>query len=138
MALPGRFTGTFDAWLRFFILRAVNLPHILPLLVSEYIAFKINRSGAIFWLLLICTNVSLAGLYTSGNRDSWYITSFVVLAVFLSYGIHFLINLVKNRSDTVRKISYISITLACIFPLVSWYPSMHKRAKRYRIIYIYK
>ncbi|MEK7592118.1 MAG: DUF2723 domain-containing protein [Patescibacteria group bacterium] len=129
------FTGSIhwylDAWLRFFILLAQEFALILlPLFgIGIYSLFKINRSGAIFWLLLICTNVSLAGLYTSGNRDSWYITSFVALAVFLSYGIHFLINLVKTRSDTVRKISYISITLACIFPLVSWYPSMHKRAK---------
>jgi hypothetical protein len=88
------FTGSIawygDAWVRFGHLLAVNTlgVGIMIIALGGYSLYIRDRARFWYWILLVFTNVSLAGLYTSGNRDSWFIMSFIAMAVFLGEGIH--------------------------------------------------
>ncbi|MBI5613573.1 DUF2723 domain-containing protein [Candidatus Gottesmanbacteria bacterium] len=129
------FTGSFrwyiDAWLRFFVLLAQNFTLVLIpiMLLGGYTMWLKNKKIAVSWGILIFTNISLAGLYISGNRDNWYITSFIALSLFLSHGIYFMFDLIKTQSNTMRMLTYTYIVLSCIAPLIMWYPTMRNRVK---------
>ena len=110
----GSFTWYVDAWVRFGYLLFVNYLGIGLVIagLGAYVLYKRDKTKFWFWILLMFTNVSLAGLYTSGNRDSWFVTSFVAGAVFLGEG--------------VRRIKWIAL-VAAIAPLILWFPVMRGR-----------
>lgn len=122
----GSFTWYADAWVRFGYLLMVNYLGIGLAIagLGAYAMYKKDRTKFWFWVLLVFTNVSLAGLYTSGNRDSWFVTSFIVGAVFLGEGIHTLYNH-YNRYKYYNR--YILVAAALLSFLV-WFPVMRTRA----------
>ena len=89
----GSFTWYADAWVRFGYLLFVNYLGIGLAIagLGAYAMYKKDRTKFWFWILLVFTNVSLAGFYTSGNRDSWFVTSFIAGAVFFGEGVGFVI-----------------------------------------------
>lgn len=87
------FTGSIqwfaDAWMRFGYLAVVQLtPLILPIAgFGGWTVWKRNRKMFWVWMMLLVGNVSLAGLYVSGNRDIWMMTSMIVLVVLAGEGV---------------------------------------------------
>ena len=125
------FTGSLfwyaDAWSRFLYLFSVQFIGIgWPLLALGVVElWQKNRKKLVYWLLLVFANVSLAGLYTSGNRDSWFITSFIVGAVMMGEGVWFL----YNRYNGYNNYKCYILAAATFVPLVVWFPTMWQRAR---------
>ncbi len=119
------FTGSLawyvDAWVRFGYLLFVNYLGIGLVIagLGAYVLYKRDKTIFWFWILLVFTNVSLAGLYTSGNRDSWFVTSFIAGAVFLGEGM--------GRLGRIRGIRVIGVI--GLVPLLVWFPAMRTRAE---------
>ena len=148
------FTGSLvwyaDAWMRFGYLLFVNYLGIGLAIagLGAYAMYKKDRTKFWFWILLVFTNVSLAGFYTSGNRDSWFVMSFIVGAVFLGEGVGFVIArsvsdeaipLGKRLLRQVQSCTWLRFArndknryglamTICIFPLLIWFPAMRERA----------
>ncbi len=124
------FTGSLvwyaDAWGRWLYLLMVNFLGLGVGLAGygAYEMYKRDKRSFWFWILLVFTNVSLAGLYTSGNRDSWYITSFITGSVFLGEGM----GLIYNRYNRYKNYNHYILTAAALVPLLVWFPVMRERA----------
>lgn len=77
------FTGSafwmMDAVRRFLELAAIEFLGLgtVLMIIGGILLFRLERQKFIYWSILILTNILLSGLYTSGNRDSWFITSFI-------------------------------------------------------------
>ncbi len=131
----GSLTWYVDAWVRFGYLLFVNYLGIGLVIagLGAYVLYKRDKTIFWFWILLVFTNVSLAGLYTSGNRDSWFVTSFIAGAVFLGEGMGFVIarSLTTKQSHgdmrSRRRRNGLAMTL-CALPLIVWFPLMRERA----------
>lgn len=122
------FTGSLaiyaDAWIRFGYLMLINTLGIGTILavIGAIILFKMNRTACMYWLFIIVSNVSFAGLYISGNRDSWFITSLIVLIMFMGITLQTIHDRYKN---TVYDIGIFFIT---VIPFFLWFPRMWQRA----------
>lgn len=87
------FTGSVqwfaDAWMRFGYLAVVQLtPLIFPIVgFGVWRLWNYNRKMFWVWMMLLVGNVSLAGIYVSGNRDIWMMTSMIVLVVLAAEGV---------------------------------------------------
>ncbi len=78
----------FDAVVRFGYLAMVQLNIVTIFSVLGAIEmFRNNRTR--FWILLIIliSNLLISGIYMSGNRDIWLLTSLIVLIIFAGYAL---------------------------------------------------
>lgn len=122
------FTGSvfwmMDALKRFLGLWAIEFLGLgtVLMIIGGTLLFRRERQKFIYWSILILTNVLLAGLYTSGNRDSWFITSFIGGAV--------LIGGVRGvRGVRGRRGIRVAMAAAVILELVVWGPGFWKNAR---------
>lgn len=122
------FTGQpiifWESFLHFWYLAIFQFtPPLFPLVIwGGYKLYLNNR--AIFWLLasVILVNMVWVILYYGGNQESWMITSFMMMAVFLGYG-------VSQFSD--RFYQPWILVIGCI-PLIFWF-SVLNRSSHYFI-----
>ena len=79
----------FDAWARFGLLAYSQLtPVVLGLSFLGMInLWQKQRRHFWLWTILLITNLTLAGIYISGNRDIWLIIGLTVLVIFAAEGI---------------------------------------------------
>lgn len=87
------FTGSIwwyiDAWSRFGYLAWTQLTPLVMALSLLGAWYLWQEKRATFWVLIIIlfTNISLAGIYVSGNRDIWLITSLIILIILAGDGL---------------------------------------------------
>lgn len=87
------FTGSIwwlaDAWGRFGYLALTQLtPLVIVLsLLGVWQLWQKQRSRFWVWIIMLLTNVSLAGIYVSGNRDIWLVTSSIILIILTGEGL---------------------------------------------------
>ncbi len=75
-----------------------------------------------FWILglVVGTNFVFSGLYKSGNQESWFIVSYVVLAVFIGQGFYQVSRWLEKIRDG-RKVA-MALTLVALLPLITLWP----------------
>lgn len=99
---------------------------LLPLMVLGAFWLYRNSKRRIFWFLALVpvTNLIFAGLYKSGNQESWFIVSYVVLSIFVGLGYFYLAQLLQK----IRDGRYIAVGLAliCLLPLITLWPILNR------------
>jgi len=68
--------NSFGRFIYVFFAETLGVGMILAI-IGGYFMFKCDRKKFWYWVILVCTNVILAGIYVSGNRDSWYVTGMI-------------------------------------------------------------
>lgn len=68
--------NSFGRFIYVFFVETLGVGMILAI-IGGYLMFKKERNKFWYWVILVLTNVILAGIYVSGNRDSWYITGMI-------------------------------------------------------------
>lgn len=87
------FTGSLywyaQAWVRFITLAWTQLSPLILILAGVGFVYQWRTQRRHFWtyLIILTTNVSLAGIYVSGNRDAWLLTSLITLVILAGEGI---------------------------------------------------
>lgn len=79
----------FDAWARFGLLAFNQLtPVVLGLsLLGMINLWQKQRRDFWLWIILLAADLTLAGIYISGNRDIWLVIGLMVLLIFAAEGI---------------------------------------------------
>ena len=121
------FTGQpkifWESFLHFWYLAIFQFtPLVFPLVIwGGYTLYLKNRW--IFWMLtsIILVNMVWVILYYGGNQESWMITSFIMMAVFLGYG-------VSQFSDRFYKPW---ILVMGFVPLVFWFSVLNRSSYRF-------
>lgn len=94
-------------------------PLLFPLVVIG--AWQLFRKNAfVFWMLasVAIANMLFVVLYYGGNQESWMITSWVVMAVWMGVGVEALYNRYNRYKNYNRYIFF----AAALLPLLFWYP----------------
>jgi len=122
------FTASFSVFLRssghFFVMIWQSFtPLLLPFVVTGgWYIWKIRKDVFLMLILITITNFILSGLYLSGNQESWYLLSDVVLALFAGCG-YFWVS---------KKLSFnwigIVLFLFSFSPLIFWWSTLNRHA----------
>jgi hypothetical protein len=127
------FTGTENASKQFsYFTKAFPLEFFyFPLLIAILGLVEVfNKSRKLFWFTLLLAGfcVLYAINYDIHDIDSYFLLAYIVTAVWIGFGIHFII---RKVSDTSRKsVSYVLILLALI-PMYSSYKSADESKNYY-------
>jgi tetratricopeptide (TPR) repeat protein len=106
----------------FYLLLIQFTPLLLPFLgLGLYFVYKKNRYLLLFLMLIPIVDVFYAGLYYSGNQESWFILSFIVAAIFIGVGFYYLI----LRLNLQTKPTYY-LFLLCFLPLIVWFVPLNR------------
>jgi hypothetical protein len=125
------FTGQPKVWLES-ALHFLNLafyqftPFLFPLIfVGGYFLWKTKNKY--FWPLAILsiTNFSYVVLYYGGNQESWTITSWGALAVFIGVGANIILNwIAKQESKFASLAKWLFLSLS-LLPILFWFTSLN-------------
>lgn len=102
-------------------------PLLLPFLAyGLYITYKKNKY--LFWFLMSVPilDVFYAGLYYSGNQESWFILSYLIAAIFIGIGFYFLVLRLNLKTNHLKLLS-----LAAFLPLVVWFIPLNRSGHYY-------
>lgn len=114
------FTGSpqvfFDTTLYYFEMLMRNFtPFVLPFILLGLVYLgKKSRYLSCLFLLTIFTNVTLSGLYFSGNRESWFLVSWVVFAALAGLGFW-----------VVRR--WPLLLIFSLAPMITWWPALNRQ-----------
>jgi len=111
-------------------------PFLLPFIVAGSIfLWKKSKYYFIFWFLIIVTNWFFAGLYFSGNQESWFLVSDIAWVVMAALGFYwgvtsdwdYFFKLLKlpNQPKLLKIRKY--LILAVLIPLIIWFPALYRR-----------
>ena len=107
-------------------------PLLLPfLLFGFYFTYKKNRY--LFWFLMSVPiiDVFYAGLYYSGNQESWFILSWIIGAIFLGLGFYWVI----LRFSVIKSNYRNALFLMCLLPFVVWFVPLNRSRQYYAYDY---
>ncbi|MEK7592115.1 MAG: DUF2723 domain-containing protein [Patescibacteria group bacterium] len=122
-------------------------PVLFPLvLLGSWTLFQKNRQVFFLLISLLLANMTGIILYFGGNQESWMITSWVVMAVWMGMGVDFVLLSSRDRSDGVA-ISHkseiassktprndklkIAVLALSLLPLIFWYPILDHSKQRF-------
>lgn len=110
---------------------------LLPLMVMGFWWLWRQPKKFSFWILasVVFTNFMFAGLYKSGNQESWFIVSYVVLGVVVGLGYYWLAGKVQKIRD--GKYLAMALVLVTLAPLVFGWPILNRRQWHISDDYIY-
>ena len=122
-------------------------PLLFPLVVIG--AWQLFRKNVFAFSMLAAValaNILFVVLYYGGNQESWMITSWVVMAVWMGMGVDFVLLSSRDRSDGVA-ISHkseiassktprndklkIAVLALSLLPLIFWYPILDHSKQRF-------
>ncbi len=94
-----------------------------------------KKFPALILSAVVAMNFIFAGLYKSGNQESWFIVSYVVLSMFVGLGYYW----ASGQVQRIRDGRYLAIVLAVIavLPLVMGWPILNRRQWHLSDDYIY-
>ncbi len=98
-------------------------PLLLPFLfMGMYFVYKKNRY--LFWFLMTVPiiDVFYAGLYYSGNQESWFILSWLIGALFIGLGFYYVI----LRFSIVKASRIRLLFLLCFLPFIAWFMFLNR------------
>jgi len=93
-------------------------PYFLPLsLLGMFRLFVHDRRILAFFLILFLANILYGINYSIPDIDSYFLGSFIVNAIFIGVGLHFLFQMIEN--STIRKrLSCVIIIFFILLPLI--------------------
>ena len=126
------FTGSpvifFQSVSHFFYLLLIQFtPLILPFLAyGLYITYK--KNNYLFWFLMSVPilDIFYAGLYYSGNQESWFILSYLIAAIFIGIGFYYLVLRLNLKKEHIRLLS-----LLAFLPLLVWFIPLNRSSQNY-------
>jgi tetratricopeptide (TPR) repeat protein len=126
------FTGSpiifFQSVSHFFYLLLIQFtPILLPFLFAGgYSIYRKNKY--LFWFLLsvILVDVFYAGLYYSGNQESWFILAWIICAIFIGIGFYYAILRFSLKSKHIN-----ALALLCFLPLLVWFIPLNRSQHYY-------
>ncbi len=126
------FTGSpvvfFQSVSHFFYLLLIQFtPLLLPFLAyGLYVTYKKNKY--LFWLLMSVPilDVFYAGLYYSGNQESWFILSYLIAAIFIGLGFFYSVLRLNLKKEHIRFLS-----LMAFLPLLVWFIPLNRSSHYY-------
>lgn len=106
-------------------------PFLVPFIIIG-IYFVAKKNSRLLWLLLLVpiTDVFYAGLYYSGNQESWFIPAWVFLAIFMGIGFHCLTSRLSNKRYLILVFSL------CLLPLFTWFYFLNRSSHKFSSDYI--
>ena len=111
----------------FYLLLIQFTPILLPFLgLGFYFFYKKNK--LLFWLLISVPiiNVVYAGLYYSGNQESWFILSWIICAIFIGIGFYYAVLKFSLKADYIK-----ILVLLCFLPLIAWFIPLNRSQNYY-------
>jgi tetratricopeptide (TPR) repeat protein len=111
----------------FYLLLIQFTPLLLPFIyMGGRFVYKKNKQ--IFWFLfsVIFVDVFYAGLYFSGNQESWFILSWIICAIFIGIGFYFTV-LKLSLKVSFRN----ALFLLCFLPLLVWFIPLNRSQHYY-------
>nr|MBI5455397.1 DUF2723 domain-containing protein [Candidatus Levybacteria bacterium] len=111
----------------FYLLLIQFTPVLLPFLFTGgYFIYRKNKY--LFWFLLtvILVNVFYAGLYYSGNRESWFILAWIICAIFIGIGFYYAVLRLSLKSKYINV-----LVLLCFLPLLVWFIPLNRSQHYY-------
>ncbi len=126
------FTGSpiifFQSVSHFFYLLLIQFtPILLPFLFAGgYFIYRKNKY--LFWFLLsvILVDVFYAGLYYSGNQESWFILAWIICAIFIGIGFYYAVLKLSLKQKYVN-----ALVLMCFLPLLVWFIPLNRSQHYY-------
>ncbi len=100
--------------------------------LGMYVLWKKNKTILILLLLAPLTDVTYAGLYFSGNQESWFIPVWIFMAIFIGIGFYF-----SFQYITKTPVQKILLTCLCILPLLVWIGALNRSHHYYSKDYGY-
>ncbi len=100
-------------------------PFLFPLVIVGAIAL-FRKHKDIFWplILVVLVNLTYVVLYYGGNQESWMITSWVVMAVFLGAGLDKIFNFQFSIFKHRRFKDGLVIGVGLV-PMIFWFPVLN-------------
>lgn len=111
----------------FYLFLVVFTPILVPFIfLGGYFVFKKNKY--LFWFLLsvVLVDVIYAGLYYSGNQESWFILSWIICAIFIGIGLYFTFAKFSIK-ENYKKV----LLLLWVLPLVFWFIPLNRSGHNY-------
>ncbi len=126
------FTGSpiifFQSVSHFFYLLLIQFtPILLPFLFAgAYFIYRKNKY--LFWFLfsVILVDVFYAGLYYSGNQESWFILAWIICAIFIGIGFYYAALKLSLKANYIK-----ILTLLCFLPLLVWFVPLNRSQHYY-------
>src|ERR1035437_783385 len=111
----------------FYLLILQFTPFLLPFLFfGIYFAYKKNRYLFFLLMSIPIVDVLYAGLYYSGNQESWFILAWIIGAIFIGIGFYYAILRFSLKSKYVN-----GLLLICFLPLVVWFIPLNRSQHYY-------
>ena len=102
-------------------------PLLLPFVFfGGFFLFKKNRRLFIFLLSVVLVDVFYAGLYYSGNQESWFILSWIIFAILIGIGFYFSV-----LKFTLGKRRTYFLFLLAFLPLLAWFIPLNRSGHFY-------
>ena len=126
------FTGSpiifFQSVSHFFYLLLIQFtPILLPFLFAgAYAIYRKNKY--LFWFLLsvILVDIFYAGLYYSGNQESWFILAWIICAIFIGVGFYYTVLRLSFKAKYVN-----ALVLMGFLPLLVWFIPLNRSQHYY-------
>jgi len=110
-------------------------PMLLPFIfLGSVFLWKKSKTYFIFWFLIIITNWFFAGLYFSGNQESWFLVSDIAWVVMGALGFYSLVT--GYLEEILKKFKVLKFTkkfknlnwlvVAAFIPLIFWFPTLNR------------
>jgi tetratricopeptide (TPR) repeat protein len=96
-------------------------PALLFALAGSVFAFKASRT--VFWFLLtmLVTNVVYGlGYDIAEDKDAYYLPAFIVLAIFIAFGLRWLLEMVISRNWSTRTAAALALALPLLALAGNW------------------
>jgi len=110
----------------FFLVLVQFTPILFPFIIIGMVAFwKKNRQLLLLLLLAPMFETLYAGLYYSGNQESWAIPIWIHMSIFIGIGFYVLYQ--KIYSHWYKK----ALFMLCFVPLIVWFPFLNRHNHTY-------
>lgn len=93
---------------------------LLFLFLGLRLVWNKNKTLLTFFLIPVFVNMIYGALYFSGNQEAWFISSYIIFAIFIGIGFY----AVSQQIRPTRLIG--PIGLICLIPLVFWFPILNR------------
>lgn len=126
------FTGSpivfFQSISHFFYLLLIQFTPFLLLFLGFGMRFIYKKNKFLFWFLISVPiiNVVYAGLYYSGNQESWFILSWVICAILIGIGFYYTVLKLNLKANYIK-----ILVLLCFLPLFFWFIPLNRSGHYY-------